>query len=161
MGLTGGRNPGLPAGRSAGTAGAAAILGGSVVLVIGATALTSCETGAGQGPQASTLTEVTASPTTIAVLAGPPDVVAAAAAARLCASAPVVVLANAERTADLSVAADRARRSHAPLLLVSAGAGPAQIGSGRRSGTKTSALVLVRTELSALHARAIPALGVA
>src|SRR5258708_26275010 len=103
MGLTGGRNPVLPTRRSARTAGAAAILGGSVVLVIGAAALTSCETGAGQGPQASTLTEVTASPPTISVLAGPPDVVAAAAAARLFASAPIGVLANEDRTAHFSV----------------------------------------------------------
>jgi len=126
------------------------------VLASAAIALTSCGSGAGQGA----LTEVTKSPPTTSVLAGPADVVAAAAAARLFASAPVVVLANADRKADVTVAATRARQAHAPLLLMSA-AGPAGTENGRRSATTTSAAVFVRTELSALGVREILDLGVA
>jgi hypothetical protein len=132
------------------------------VLVFAATALTSCGSGAGRDSQAGTLTEVTKSPPTTSVLAGPADVVAAAAAARLFASAPVVVLANADRTADVTAAAARARQAHSPLLLISAAAGgPKPARSGRRSATMTSASVLVRTEIRALHAREILGLGVA
>ena len=140
---------------------AAAILGGCMVLLFAATALTSCEGGAAQGRQAGTLTEVTKSPPATSVLTGPPDLVAATVAARLFASAPVVVLANADRTADVTIAAARARRAHAPLLLVSAAAGPAKIGSGRRSAATTWAAMLVRSELSALRAREVLALGAA
>ena len=139
MDLIGGRNPVLSTRHSIGAVWPSAIVGSSVVLASAAIALTSCGSGAGQGA----LTEVTKSPPTTSVLAGPADVVAAAAAARLFASAPVVVLANADRKADVTVAATRARQAHAPLLLMSA-AGPAGTENGRRSATTTSAAVFVR-----------------
>jgi hypothetical protein len=149
----------LSTSRPARTVWTAAIVGGCAALLFTATALTSCGSRAGQGPHSGPLTEVTKSPPTTSVLAGPPAVVAAAAAARLFASAPVVVLADADRTADVTVAAARARRAHAPLLLVSAAGGSAH-GSGRRPAISAPAVVLLRTELRALRAHEILDLGV-
>jgi len=52
------------------------------------------------------------------------NVAAAEVARQLFASAPVVVVANPGRPADLATARDRALRAHAPLLLTAAQAGP-------------------------------------
>ena len=85
------------------------------------------------------------------VLAGPPDVVAASAASRLFASSPIVVVANADREADLARAAGRAERAHAPLLLLS----PRRL----HAATTVSARVVLRTETRALAARAVLDVG--
>jgi hypothetical protein len=86
------------------------------------------------------------------VLTGPPDVVAASAARRLFASSPLVVVANADRAADLATGADRAERAHAPLLLLS----PRR----QRAATTVAARVVLRTETRALAARAVLDVGV-
>ena len=86
------------------------------------------------------------------VLAGPPDAVAASAARRLFASSPLVVVANADRKADLARAAVRAERAHAPLLLLSP--------KLQRATTTVSAGVALRAETRALAARAVLDIGV-
>jgi hypothetical protein len=79
------------------------------------------------------------------VLAGAPDTLAAGAARALFSSAPVVVVANAGHSTDVSAAATRAGLAHAPLLLA----------TGGRVGAAT------RTEIGSLHPRAVLAVGVA
>ncbi|HUZ53727.1 MAG TPA: hypothetical protein VMU94_14535 [Streptosporangiaceae bacterium] len=86
------------------------------------------------------------------VLAGTPDTVAANAAWRLFASSPLIVVANADREADLARAAGRAERTHAPLLLLSP--------KRQRAATTVSAGVALRTETRALAARAVLDVGV-
>ena len=104
-------------------------------------------------PPSISLAAVTRPPgATTSVLAGPPDVVAASAAGRLFASSPLVVVANADREADLARAAGRAERAHAPLLLLSP--------KLRRATTTVSAGVALRTEARALAARAALDVGV-
>jgi hypothetical protein len=83
-----------------------------------------------------------------AVVSGPPGVIAAGVARKLFASAPVVVVASANRPAALASAAVRAERQHAPLLLTAAGAG----------GPVRAAL---RAEITALRPRMVLADGVA
>ena len=133
--------------RRTGAAGRAAVIGSALALALAAAAA-SCATAARHhGLAAVVMTEVTRPPaTTTTVLAGPPAVVAARAASRLFASASVVVVANAANRAGLAVAAARARRAHAPLLLASAG---------------KSAAVLLRPEIHALAAREVLDIGLA
>ena len=116
------------------------------------------------------------------------DVIAEGMAQKLLAFAPAVVVANANRPADLATAATRAEQAHAPLLLTSARAGAgagstpaagAEAGSGARTaaetasgpeagpeseqtgGTATPVSVVLRAEISALHPRAVLAVGMA
>jgi hypothetical protein len=77
------------------------------------------------------------------VLAGPPDVLAAGVAHALFSAAPVVVIADAARSADVSAGAVRAERAHAPLLLA----------AGATAGTET------RAEIGSLHPRVVLAVG--
>jgi hypothetical protein len=78
------------------------------------------------------------------VLTGAPDALAAGVAHILFSSAPVVVVANAGRPADVSAAAAQAERAHAPLLLA--------------TGATVSAAT--RAEIGSLHPRAVLAVGV-
>jgi hypothetical protein len=97
-------------------------------------------------PPDARLTPRTRSPAaTTSVLTGAPEVVAAAVARELFASAPVVVVAGADRPADRA-AATLAERAAAPLLLTSG------------AGTGVAAL---RAEINALAPRAVLAVGVA
>jgi hypothetical protein len=156
MDLNGGKNPVLWTRRSNGLTWAGAVLGGSLTVAFAAIAMVSYGSGAlARSP--GTLAEVTKSPPSASVLSGPADVVAAAAAARLFASAPVVVLASPGRRADMSVAARQARRAHAPLL-VAAVAGRARASGGQSSAT--SAAALLREAVRALRARDILDVGV-
>ena len=79
----------------------------------------------------------------VSVLAGAPDALAAGLARALFSSAPVVVVADASRPADVSAATAGASRAHAPLLLA----------SGARVGAET------RAEIGSLHPRAVLAVG--
>ena len=92
------------------------------------------------------------------VLAGAPDVVAEGMARRLFVSAPVVVVASADRPADLAAAARSARRSYAPLMLTSVRAS-----DGAPGGATTIAVVsaVLRAQVRALDPRAVLAVGVA
>ena len=104
-------------------------------------------------PPSVSLAAVTRPPAAVtSVLTGRPDVVAAAAAWRLFASSPLVVVANADRPGDLTRAAERAERAHAPLLLLSP--------KRQRAATTVSAGVALRTETRALGARAVLDVGV-
>jgi hypothetical protein len=84
------------------------------------------------------------------VLAGTPQAVTAGVARELFASVPVVVAASASDPADLASAVSRAGRAHAPLLLTSA-----------EAGAKAGSVATLRTEIRALHPRAVLAVGVA
>jgi hypothetical protein len=141
-----GRIPVLWTWRGIGAAGRAAVIGSALALAIAAAA-TSCAIAAGHDElEPVTMSEVTRPPaTTTTVLAGRPAVVAAGAASRLFASAAVVVVANVSNKAGLAVAAARARRAHAPLLLASA----------------RSAAVALRAEIHALAAREVLDTGMA
>ena len=110
-----------------------------------------------------------------------PDVLAAGVARSLFASAPVVVVADANRPADLATAAAGAEQAHAPLLLTSAWAGAGTAASRthagaeagtvvgaatvaaakQRRGTATAVSAVLRAEINALHPRAVLAVGVA
>ena len=79
----------------------------------------------------------------VSVLAGPPDVLAAGMAHALFSSAPVVVIADAGRPADVSAAAAQAEWADAPLLLT----------------TGTAVGAATRAEIGALHPRAVLAVG--
>ena len=81
------------------------------------------------------------------VLAGAADVVAGDLAHDLFASAPVVIAANMDRSAELAAAARSALRAHAPLLLASAGGAVVSAG--------------LRGQIKALDPRAVLAVGVA
>jgi hypothetical protein len=113
------------------------------------------------------------------VLAGTPDVLAAGLARDLFADAPVVVVASANRPADLAAAASRAEQAHAPLLLTWSRAVPAAASAPARgagasmaartaAGTAaaqtggTAALVsaALQAEIHALQPRAVLAVGV-
>jgi hypothetical protein len=78
------------------------------------------------------------------VLAGTPDVLAAGVAHALFSFAPVVVITDAGRPADVSAGAAGAERAHAPLLLT----------IGATVGAAT------RAEIGSLHPRAVLAVGV-
>jgi hypothetical protein len=87
------------------------------------------------------------------ILTGAPDVLTAGVARRLLASAPVVVVARANRPADLAAAIAHAEQAHAPLLLISSRAGA---GAGK---TAAPVSAVTRAEIYALHARAVLAVA--
>jgi hypothetical protein len=78
------------------------------------------------------------------VLVGSPDALATGVAQTLFSSAPVVVIADAGRVAEVSAAAARAAQAHAPLLLA----------TGDTVGAAT------RAEIGSLHPRAVLAVGI-
>ena len=138
---------------------AAAVFVAAAAIGLGTAA---CSSAAPHGQQSHVLLaariRVPASAASVSVLAGAPDVVAEGMARRLFVSAPVVVVASADRSADLAAAARSARRSYAPLMLTSARA------SGRApGGATTSAMVsaVLRAQVRALDPRAVLAVGVA
>ena len=97
--------------------------GGVLILTVTAGATTSCAVIAGQAADRPLL-DVTRQPATrTSVLTGSPSVVAGRMASALFVKAPLVVLASAGQRSVIAVAAARARRAHAPLLLVPASAG--------------------------------------
>src|SRR5262245_18523422 len=118
------------------------------VLALSATALGSSSCAGGPvpprraDPPLVARTEPTAPGTS--VLSGAPDVVAAGVARTLFSFAPVVVVADAGRPAEISAGAAQAERAHAPLLLA----------RGGTVGTATLA------EIASLHPRAVLAVGV-
>ena len=126
---------------------AAAVL----VVLASVTAATSCAGAARPGQQShvrlAARTRLPASETS--VLAGAADVVARNLAQELFISAPVVIVASPDRSAELTAAARSALRAHAPLLLASARAG----------GPVVSAIL--RARIKALDPRAVLAVGVA
>jgi hypothetical protein len=144
-------------------AGAALVvlLAGALLVVLSAVALGTMSHGAAGGTaqrasgQVVARTRVPASATS--VLTGTPDAVAAGVARELFASAPVVVVADANRPADQATAATLSEREHAPLLLAAApgGAGPA----GARQETAGPVSAALRGEINALGARAVLAVG--
>ncbi|MGI9006160.1 MAG: hypothetical protein ACR2FU_08160, partial [Streptosporangiaceae bacterium] len=91
------------------------------VLTCALAATTSCSGRSGGSlPAGISLAAITRPPqAATSVLAGSPGVVAADAARQLFASAPVVVVADGATVADLTAAAARASRLHAPVLLLS------------------------------------------
>jgi hypothetical protein len=124
---------------------AAAVL----VVLASVTAATSCAGAARPGQQSharlAARTRLPASETS--VLAGAADVVARNLAQELFISAPVVIVASPDRSAELTAAARSALRAHAPLLLASARAG----------GPAVSAIL--RARIKALDPRAVLAGG--
>ncbi len=80
---------------------------------------------------------------------GTPEAVAAGVARQLFASAPVAVVASANRPADLAAAITRAEQAHAPLLLTAPRAGQGAVSA------------VLRGEISALHPRAVLAVAAA
>jgi hypothetical protein len=156
-----GRGSTLPGarGRLPRTAAAAAL----AAIVAGAAACGA----SGAGPAAGTA-DVTRSPASpVSVLRGAPDVVAAAAAGALFADAPVVVVADASRRLDVEAGAIDAQRAHAPLLLtalpgasVSTTAQTSAAVPGRRASRAASLSAAVRTQIGALHATEVLAVGV-
>jgi len=157
---TGGGRAGMPR-------GAAAVLPLVVVAAVAA-GTTSCA-GAARHDQPAHVrlaarTRLPASATW--VLAGAADVVAGGVAQGLFASAPVVVMASPDRSADLEVAARWALRAHAPLLLTSASTGGAVPGTAaaaarRPSGTAAVVSAMLRAQIRALDPRTVLAVGVA
>jgi hypothetical protein len=104
---------------------------GALVAVLVASAAGSYAVFAGHAAN-STLQPVTrAHGARTEVLAGSPGVVAARAAHALFAKAPLVVLANAAHRATVSSAAAKARKLHAPLLLVPSDSASGGIAAGR------------------------------
>jgi hypothetical protein len=102
-----------------------------------------------------------------------PGAMATDVARQLFVSAPVVVVADASRPAILATAASEAVRAHAPLLLLATGpaappaappsARPSRSGPGPGPG-RTDAVTVSseqRTEIDALHPRAVLAVGMA
>jgi hypothetical protein len=154
------------------------------MLVLSAVGLaaTSCASAAHAARQDPTYPAVRVRPPAPAtsVLAGSPAVLAAGVAEQLFAAAPVVVVVNAGDPADLPIAATRAERAHAPLLLASpsasapsggatpsAGATPsggatpsASTTTPSGSATTASADAATRAAIRALHARAVLAVGI-
>jgi hypothetical protein len=119
-----------------------------LALAVVAAGATSCAGAAGHTPGTpGHLTTRFPPAPTVSVIGGAPDALAAGVARALFASAPVVVVASADRRADLAAAVRRAEQAHAPLLLTSSPA-----------GTLVGAEV---REISALHPRAVLAVGVA
>jgi hypothetical protein len=80
----------------------------------------------------------------VSVLAGPADALAAGMAHTLFSSAPIVVIADGRRPADVSAAAAQAERAHAPLLLT----------------TGATVSTAARAEIGSLRPRAVLAVGV-
>ena len=113
------------------------------------------------------------SPATLVLAGGGAEAMAADVARQLFVSAPVVVVADANRPAALAAAASQAVRAHAPLLLIATGPGPASAAppsaarpaSGAPPGRVRTDAVTVssaqRTEIEDLHPRAVLAVGMA
>jgi hypothetical protein len=136
---------------------AAAVFVAAAAVGVGTTA---CSSAAPHSQQSHVLlaarTEAPAS--AASVLAGAPDVVAEGMARRLFVSAPVIVVASADRSADLAAAARSALRSNAPLMLTSARASGGAPGDAITSAVVSAAL---RAQVRALDPRAVLAVGVA
>jgi hypothetical protein len=132
-----------------------------VVLCAVAAGATACGSAVAQLPRAYvSLVAVTHRPASAtSVLAGPADALAAGLARKLLVSAPAVVVANSRRPADLAAAARSAEQAHAPLLLTWLRAGASASRRARRTGSRVRAVL--RTEIDALHPRAVLAVGVA
>ena len=160
--------------------GRVAVAGGTLIVTV-AVGATSCAVLAGHAASRP-LRAVTRPPAARAlVLTGSPSVVAARAASALFAKSALVVLASAGARAAVAVAAERAARMHAPLLLVPAGqgsggglaagrAGSAGAAAVARAGgtvpgqpgtTPTAAAVMLRSEIRALSAHEVLDVGVA
>jgi hypothetical protein len=99
------------------------------------------------------------------VLSGTPDVVAAGVARALFGCAPAVVVANADRPAEVAAAVPLAEQAHAPLLLSSPlpGAGTASRRSGT-AGTQQARLTasvgtVALREINDLRPRSVLAVG--
>ena len=154
----------LPARRRRSRGYAAVLLGCALA------AATSCSGRPGGSPPAGiSLAAITRPPqAATSVLTGSPGVVAAAAARQLFASTPVVVIANGANSADLTAAAVRADRVHAPVLLLSArSAGRRPGGQAGSAAPRTGspawpgpAVAELRGTMRALGARAVLDVGV-
>jgi hypothetical protein len=99
------------------------------------------------------------------VVSGPPAAVAAGVAQALFGCAPSVVVANADRPADVAAAVPLAEQAHAPLLLsplagTAANTAAYLKGAGAGQGRLTSALGTVALrEINDLHPRSVLAVG--
>ncbi len=101
------------------------------------------------------------------MLTGAPVAVAAGLARALLGCAPAVVVANADRPADVAAAVPLAERAHAPLLLSSplAAAAVSKLSSGsgaagaRQAGQGASAVTIALREIGDLHPRSVLAVG--
>jgi hypothetical protein len=161
----------------AGTVRARTLSAGAVLVLMSAVAVsaTSCDGAVTSLPRVPLRVAARTRPPgpAASVLAGPSAAVAAGAAQSLFASAPVVVVADAGRPAELATAAIDAVRVHAPLLLtaaeprVAAHAGtPAacaagEPGTGRSCLTATLVSAALKAQIHALDPRAVLAVGVA
>jgi hypothetical protein len=158
---------------------------GAIVAVLVAAAAGSCAFIAGHAGSRPLRPVTRTHGTRMTVLTGSPGLVAARAAHALFVKAPLVVLANAGRRANIAAAAIEARKEHAPLLLVplassggiaagrsarAHGQGPgtgttalavaANVAAGHRGTGAVSAAVMLRGEIRALAARQALAVGV-
>ena len=122
------------------------LAGAAVVLAATALGSSSCSGAAAPPRRADPPLVARAEPAApgTSVLAGAPGTLAAGVAHTLFSSAPVVVVAAAGRGADVSAAAARAERAHAPLLLA----------------TGATVDAATRAEIGALHPHAVLAVGV-
>jgi hypothetical protein len=134
-----------------------------LALAVVAAGATSCTGAAGHLPGAGAggpLTARTHPPALAAsVVRGAADILAVGVARALFASAPVVVVASADRPAGLTDAVRQAEQAHAPLLLTTRAA-RSSARSSARPGAGALPGAAVR-EISALHPRAVLAVGVA
>ena len=159
------------------------VAGGALILTM-AVGTSSCAVLAGHAA-IRPLRAVTRPPAARAsVLTGSPSLVAARAASTLFAKSSLVVLASAGDKAAIAAAAARARRLHAPLLLVPSGRAPGGglaggLARGRarsggtaalaraggalpgQHGTTLAAVVILRNEIRALAAHEVLDVGVA
>ena len=168
----GGRRPGaMPRARASVRVRAAVILALTAAVAIAAAAY--ARVAGSSRPAAAVATAVTRPPTAAAdVLAGSADTVAARAAAAMFAAAPLAVVANAGRPADLAEAVASAEHAHVPLLLVAlvpvnpaaaraAGRVPGR-GLGARSGNApVSTAAELRAAVRSLGTRVVLDVGVA
>ena len=136
---------------------AAAVFVAAAAVGVGTTACSSAAPH-GQQPQVLLAARTRVPAPAVSVLAGAPDVSAEDLARRCVVSAPVVVVAGADRSADLAAAARSALRSHAPLMLTSARASGAAPDSATTSAVVSTVL---RAQVRALDPRAVLAVGVA
>jgi hypothetical protein len=135
----------------------AAVAGGVLILTVALGATTSCGVLGRPGGDRTIRPVTRQAAVRTSVLTGSPSSVAAQVAGALFAKAPLVVLASADHEAAITSGAARARRLHAPLLLV-------PTGSRSSSGVAVrtlSAGVALRNALRALAAREVLDVGVA
>jgi hypothetical protein len=97
-------------------------------------------------------------------VSGTPGAVAAGVAGALFGCTPTVVIANANRPADVTAAAAVAEQAHAPLLLLSAPAASTVSYSGDRAGARQARLTadentVALREINDLHPRRVLAVG--